>query len=154
MIDIRRGLRILAPLIPMLPRRKCGPRTVPFGAVATSNVQEDVVYGGLWDIIFYIMEIERVGEVLSELGRRLRAARIERNDTMDVFAQRLGVSVGTVRAMERGAPTVQVGAWLNALWVLNQLDTITHVLEPKESLLERARAQEKRRRQRASRRSP
>jgi transcriptional regulator with XRE-family HTH domain len=98
------------------------------------------------------MEIEKVSEVLSELGRRLRAARIERNDTMDVFAQRLGVSVGTVRAMERGAPTVQVGAWLNALWILNQLDTITRVLEPKESLLERARAQEKRRRQRASRR--
>ena len=98
------------------------------------------------------MEIERVKEVLAGLGRRLRAARIERNDTMEVFAQRLGVSVGTLRAMERGAPTVQVGAWLNALWILNQLDTITHVLEPKESLLERIRAQEKGRRQRASRR--
>ena|SRR5579862_5129642 len=98
------------------------------------------------------MEIDRVSEVLSELGRRLRAARIERNDTMEVFAQRLGISVGTMRAMERGAPTVQIGAWLNALWTLNQLDTITHVLEPQESLLDRVRAQEKRRRQRASRR--
>ncbi|HEV7442266.1 MAG TPA: helix-turn-helix transcriptional regulator [Steroidobacteraceae bacterium] len=98
------------------------------------------------------MEIDRVREILSELGKRLRAARIERNDTMDVFAQRLGVSVGTVRAMERGAPTVQVGAWLNALWILNQLDTVTRVLEPQESLLDRIRAQEKRRRQRASRR--
>jgi transcriptional regulator with XRE-family HTH domain len=98
------------------------------------------------------MEIDRVNEILSELGRRLRAARIERNDTMEVFAQRLGVSVGTVRAMERGASTVQIGAWMNALWVLNQLDTITHVLEPKESLLDRIRGQEKRRRQRASRR--
>jgi transcriptional regulator with XRE-family HTH domain len=98
------------------------------------------------------MDIIRVGEILAELGMRLRAARIERNDTMEVFAQRLGVSVGTVRAMERGAPTVQVGAWLNALWILNQLETITHVLEPKESLLDRFRAQEKRRRQRASRR--
>ena len=98
------------------------------------------------------MEIERVGEILSELGTRLRAARIERNDTMEVFAQRLGVSVGTVRAMERGTPTVQVGAWLNALWILNQLDTITHVLEPQESLLDRVRAQQRRRRQRASRR--
>src|SRR5258707_5397745 len=98
------------------------------------------------------MELDRVREVLSALGRRLRAARIERNDTMEVFAQRLGVSVRTVRAMERGAPTVQVGAWLNALWVLNQLDTVTHVLEPKESLLERIRAEEKGRRQRASRR--
>lgn len=98
------------------------------------------------------MDIERVSEILAEWGGRLRAARIERNDTMEVFAQRLGVSVGTVRAMERGAPTVQIGAWLNALWILNQLDTITHVLEPKESLLDRFRAQEKRRRQRASRR--
>jgi transcriptional regulator with XRE-family HTH domain len=98
------------------------------------------------------MDIERVSDILAEWGKRLRAARIERNDTMEVFAQRLGVSVGTVRAMERGAPTVQIGAWLNALWILNQLDTITHVLEPKESLLDRFRAQEKRRRQRASRR--
>jgi transcriptional regulator with XRE-family HTH domain len=98
------------------------------------------------------MEIERISEVLSELGKRLRAARIERNDSMDVFAQRLGVSIGTVRAMERGAPTVQIGVWLNALWILNQLDAITHVLEPKESLLDRIRAQEKRPRQRASRR--
>jgi transcriptional regulator with XRE-family HTH domain len=98
------------------------------------------------------MEIEAVSEILSELGNRLRAARIERNDTMEVFAQRLGVSIGTVRAMERGAPTVQVGVWLNALWILNQLDAITHVLEPKESLLDRIRAQEKRRRQRASKR--
>jgi transcriptional regulator with XRE-family HTH domain len=98
------------------------------------------------------MEINQVKEILSQLGGRLRAARIERNDTMEVFAQRLGVSVGTVRAMERGAPTVQIGAWLNALWTLNQLDTITHVLEPKESLLDRIRAQEKGLRQRASRR--
>jgi hypothetical protein len=71
---------------------------------------------------------------------------------MEIFAQRLGVSVGTVRAMERGAPTVQVGAWLNALWILNGLETLTHVLEPRESLLERIRAQEKGQRRRASKR--
>src|SRR4051794_38178835 len=103
-------------------------------------------------IIYIIMEIKRVRDILIELGQRLRAARIERNDTMEVFAQRLGVSIGTVRAMERGAATVQVGAWLNALWILNQIDTITHVLETQASLLDRIRAQEKVRRQRASRR--
>jgi transcriptional regulator with XRE-family HTH domain len=98
------------------------------------------------------MKVEEVSEILAGLGSRLRAARIERNDTMEVFAERLGVSVGTVRAMERGVPTVQVGAWLNALWILNELDTLTHVLEPRESLLDRVRAQEKARRRRASRR--
>jgi len=100
------------------------------------------------------MQIEETAEILSELGSRLRAARINRNDTMEVFAERLGVSVGTVRAMERGAPTVQVGAWLNALWLLNELDSLVPVLKPKESLLERFKAEEKGRRQRASRRRP
>jgi transcriptional regulator with XRE-family HTH domain len=99
-----------------------------------------------------IMEIEEVNIALRQWGERLRAARIERNDTMAIFAERLGVSAGTVRAMERGAATVQIGVWLNALWVLNQLDAITHVLEPQESVLDRIRAEKKRRRQRASRR--
>jgi transcriptional regulator with XRE-family HTH domain len=99
------------------------------------------------------MEIDEVNQVLRQLGERLRTARIERNDTMAVFAERLGISTGTVRAMERGAPTVQVGIWLNALWILNQLDAVTHVLEPRESLLDRIRSQEKRRRQRASKRT-
>lgn len=99
------------------------------------------------------MQITEVREMLSELGRRLRAARLARNDTMAVFAQRLGVSEGTVRAMERGAPTVQIGAWLNALWVLDQLDAIRPLLEPKESLLARARAEHRRPRQRASKRA-
>jgi transcriptional regulator with XRE-family HTH domain len=98
------------------------------------------------------MKVDEVSETLTALGSRLRAARIARNDTMDVFAERLGVSVGTVRAMERGALTVQVGVWLNALWVLNELDTLKKVLEPRDSLLDRLRAQEKARRRRASRR--
>jgi hypothetical protein len=72
---------------------------------------------------------------------------------MEVFAQRLGVSEGTVRAMERGAPTVQIGAWLSALWMLNQLHTMDRVLEPRESLIDRARAADKPRRQRASKRT-
>jgi len=99
------------------------------------------------------MELNEVSEVLQELGRRLRAARLKRDDTMAVFAQRLGISKATVRAMEQGAPTVQIGAWLKALWVLDELDTIRPVLEPKESLLDRARAQHRRPKQRASRRS-
>jgi transcriptional regulator with XRE-family HTH domain len=98
------------------------------------------------------MEIIEVTDALRALGERLRAARIERNDTMAVFAERLGVSAGTVRAMERGAPTVQIGIWLNALWILNQLDALSHVLEPRDSVLDRIRAREKGRRQRASRR--
>ncbi len=87
------------------------------------------------------------------LGRRLRRARLARNDSMAVFAQRTGVSERTVRAMERGLPTVQIGTWLEALWVLDELQVLDHLLEERESLLDRARREDSTRaRQRASRR--
>ena len=99
-------------------------------------------------------KVIEVTEALRALGGRLRAARLVRNDTMMTFAERLGVSEQTVRAMERGLATVQIGTWLNALWVLDELKPLGRILEPRESLLERARSQRSGRRQRASKRSP
>lgn len=104
--------------------------------------------------ICLMKQIEESIAVLRELGLRLRNARLERNDTMAVFAQRLGVSERTVRSMEQGLPTVHVGVWLNALWVLDALEPALRILESQESLLDRARNMHKPRRQRASRRGP
>ena len=89
---------------------------------------------------------------LKELGQRLRDARLARNDPMAIFAERLGVSERTVRAMEQGRPTVQVGTWVQALWVLDALESLDRILESQESLLDRARRMHEPRRQRASRR--
>lgn len=87
------------------------------------------------------------------MGRRLHGARLERNDSMAVFAQRIGVSERTVRAMERGEPTVQIGTWLEALWVLDELEGVERLLEERASLLDRVRREGGARpRQRASRR--
>src|SRR5437870_149868 len=97
-------------------------------------------------------QIKETNDALASLGARLRAARLDRNDTMATFAERLGVSERTVRAMEQGLPTVQMGTWLNALWILDALDPLNRVLEPRESLLDRARSARESRRQRASRR--
>ena len=94
---------------------------------------------------------KEIGESLAELGSRLKSMRLARNDTMAVFAQRLGISAGTLRSMEHGAATVQVGAWVKALWVLDRLDDLDGVLAQKQSLLEQARAPRTRARQRASR---
>ena len=98
-------------------------------------------------------QVDESTATLRELGLRLRNARLERNDSMAIFAERLGVSERTVRAMEQGHPTVHVGVWLNALWVLDALEPITRILEPQESLLDRARNLHKPLRQRASRRN-
>lgn len=97
-------------------------------------------------------QIKESGDALISLGSRLRDARLKRNDTMATFAERLGVSERTVRAMEQGRPTVQIGAWINALLILEALDSLTHVLERRESLLDQAR-NARPQRQRASRRS-
>jgi transcriptional regulator with XRE-family HTH domain len=97
--------------------------------------------------------LEEEQQRLSELGIRLKALRLARNDTMIVFAQRLGVSTGTLRAMEHGTGTVQIGAWVKALWILDRLDDLNGVLAQKKSLLEQARAPRTRSRQRASRRA-
>jgi transcriptional regulator with XRE-family HTH domain len=99
-----------------------------------------------------MLEFDEQRRRLLELGIRLKALRLARNDTMAVFAQRLGVSEGTLRAMEHGTATVQIGAWIRALWVLDRLDDLNGVLARKESLLEQARAPRARSRQRASRR--
>jgi transcriptional regulator with XRE-family HTH domain len=98
-----------------------------------------------------IVETERA---LASLGQRLRRARLERNDSMAVFAQRIGVSERTVRAMERGQATVQIGTWLAALWVLDELEGLESLLGERQSLLDRARREDRmRQRQRASRRA-
>jgi transcriptional regulator with XRE-family HTH domain len=100
-----------------------------------------------------MLDVEEQRQYLSELGMRLKTRRLARNDTMAVFAQRLRISAGTLRAMEHGAATVQIGAWVKALWVLDHLDDLNGVLAQKESLLEQARAPRNRSRQRASRRT-
>jgi len=100
-----------------------------------------------------MLDINEQRLYLSELGLRLKTLRLARNDTMAVFAQRLGLSAGTIRAMERGAATVQIGAWVKALWVLDHLTDLSSVLAQKASLLDQARAPLARIRQRASRRA-
>jgi transcriptional regulator with XRE-family HTH domain len=100
-----------------------------------------------------MMDVKEQRQHLSVLGFHLKALRLARNDTMAVFAQRLGVSAGTLRAMEHGRATVQIGAWVKALWVLDRLDDLNGVLAQKASLLEQVRASRIRIRQRASRRA-
>lgn len=89
---------------------------------------------------------------LSSLGERLRATRLAKGDSQSVFAGRLGVSIPTLREMEQGAPSVGIGAWVAALWVLSRLRELDALLMPQESLfaqLERPRQL----RQRAPRRT-
>lgn len=88
---------------------------------------------------------------LLTLGARLRAARLARNEPMNIFAHRIGVSVPTLRAMENGIPTVQIGYWALALWAVGQLDELDRIFEQRGSLIDRAREARRPARKRARR---
>ncbi len=90
---------------------------------------------------------EETARAIAMLGARLRAARIDKGDSQALFAKRLGVSIPTLRDMEKGSLTVSVGAWAAAFWMLSRLADLDPVLEKQESLFERAaRAQKPRQR--------
>ena len=71
---------------------------------------------------------------LRELGARLRSERIRRQDTQAMFAARIGVSIPTLRKMESGDSTVQIGNWAAALDIFDRLDDIDALLSAPEDL--------------------
>lgn len=82
---------------------------------------------------------------LESLGKRLREARLARNEPQEIFAQRLRVSVPTLRAMEQGRPTTQIGTWVAALWALRRLGELDGLLGARESLFDEAHGPRRRR---------
>ncbi|MGD8836624.1 MAG: helix-turn-helix transcriptional regulator [Desulfobacteraceae bacterium] len=76
------------------------------------------------------------GKGLTQLGEQLRKLRLERNDRQSDFAARLGVSIPTLRKLEQGDPTVAIGTWIDAIWLVGRLDELTKVLEPTPSLFD------------------
>jgi transcriptional regulator with XRE-family HTH domain len=74
---------------------------------------------------------------LQNLGTRLRAERLRRNEAQAKFAARIGVSVPTLRKMESGDPTVLVGYWSLALDVLGRSGDLDAILAEPEDLFAR-----------------
>ncbi len=68
--------------------------------------------------------------ILRDLGRALRIARIRRREPLFAFANRLLVSVPTLRRMEAGDPTVAIGAWVRAWSVLDMLNQLRPLADP------------------------
>lgn len=93
---------------------------------------------------------DNVHEHLARLGARLRAERLARNEPQARFAARLGVSVPTLRRLEQGDSSAQIGHWLTALEVLGRLPDAEALLAPSYSLFDAA-AEAPRARQRARR---
>ena len=60
--------------------------------------------------------------IIKKMGNRIKEARLRRNIMVEVLAERAGISKGTLSAIEKGEPTVSIGAYaaiLNALDMAN-----------------------------------
>ncbi|NVL89918.1 MAG: helix-turn-helix transcriptional regulator [Desulfobacterales bacterium] len=75
-----------------------------------------------------------IESLLKQLGERLKEARLARNESQELFAQRLGLTRQSYSKMEKGSPQTLIGNWLEASSILGRLDGWQEVLAPKEDL--------------------
>src|SRR5579871_6585183 len=66
-------------------------------------------------------------KLLQEFGENLKLARKRRKLTAIQVAERAGIDRGTLREVEKGNPSVSLGAYINVLRVLNLQEDILKV---------------------------
>lgn len=67
---------------------------------------------------------------LQTLGERLAVARLRRKESQRQWAGRLGVSVPTLIRLEKGDPSVSMGVYASALWLLGLADGLGDLADP------------------------
>lgn len=71
---------------------------------------------------------------LAALGEQLALARVRRNESQRQWAMRIGVSVPTLIRMERGDPSVSIGVYATALWLLGLSGALGELASPAKDL--------------------
>jgi transcriptional regulator with XRE-family HTH domain len=81
-----------------------------------------------------------VDETLTELGSRLRTARLRRGLTMEDAAERIGAGVRAVRSAESGSATTAASVYFSLLWLYDMIDDAQALADPDEDREGRALA--------------
>src|SRR5574340_1287442 len=71
-----------------------------------------------------------VAASLQVLGEHFALARLRRKESQKQWAGRLGVSVPTLIRLERGDPSVSMGVYATALWLLGLSAGLAELAEP------------------------
>ena len=71
-----------------------------------------------------------VKRTLRILGSNLRDARRRRRIPMALMAERVGVTRATLTKLERGDPSVSMGVYATAIFVLGFIDRLTDLASP------------------------
>lgn len=84
-----------------------------------------------------------VSRALEKLGRDISFARRRRQMPQSMLAERIGVSVMTVRRMEAGSPTIAMQTLARALHVFGELERLKQLLDSSEDSIGLALMDEK-----------
>ncbi len=71
---------------------------------------------------------------LRELGENLAIARKRRRESQKAWAQRIGVSEPTLMRMERGDPSVSMGVYVTALWLMGRDQALATLAAPEHDM--------------------
>jgi transcriptional regulator with XRE-family HTH domain len=67
---------------------------------------------------------------LEALGSHLAVARIRRKESLATRAKRIGVSIPTLTRLESGDPTVSMGIYATALWLIGRDGELARIASP------------------------
>jgi transcriptional regulator with XRE-family HTH domain len=67
---------------------------------------------------------------LRQLGENLAIARKRRRESLKDWAQRIGVSEPTLTRMEKGDPSVSMGVYATALWLIGRSQAMAEFAAP------------------------
>ena len=76
----------------------------------------------------------QASSALARLGADLATARKRRKQSLRAWATRLQVSVPTLMRLEKGDPTVSMGVYATALWMINRHGALAQLADPKEDV--------------------
>lgn len=72
--------------------------------------------------------------LLRELGNNLAIARKRRREPVKAWAQRIGVSEPTLARMEKGDPSVAMGVYATALWLMGRDQALPALAAPEHDM--------------------
>ncbi len=75
-----------------------------------------------------------VDRALKDLGANLALARQRRKESQRAWATRLSVSVPTLIRMEKGDPSVGMGVYATALWLMGRHTALAEMADPAHDL--------------------
>jgi DNA-binding XRE family transcriptional regulator len=67
---------------------------------------------------------------LHALGENLAIARKRRREPLKTWAQRIGVSEPTLMRMEKGDPSVSMGVYATAIWLMGRAQALSELAAP------------------------